>query len=40
MTTYIPNYGSELEDVGDCDDNFVKLPLSNNIRGKKPISRK
>ncbi|OEL37949.1 hypothetical protein BAE44_0001036 [Dichanthelium oligosanthes] len=22
----------ELEDVGDCDDNFVKLPLSNNIR--------
>ena len=27
----------DVEDVGDCDDNFVKAPLSNNITGNHPI---
>jgi len=38
MTTYISTYNSELEDIGDCDDNFVKPPLSNK-RGNRPMPR-
>jgi len=42
MTTYISTYNSELEDIGDCDDNFVKPPLSNKRadhkkRGKRAL---
>ena len=40
MNTYIPAYGSELEDVGDCDDNFVERPISNNKTGKScPVTK-
>lgn len=37
MTIYISTYSSDIEDGGDCDDNFVKAPLSNNITGNDPI---
>jgi hypothetical protein len=35
MNTYILIYSSELdEDVGGCDDNFVKLTFSNDKTGE------
>jgi hypothetical protein len=39
MTAYLSTYSSDLEDVDDCDDNFVKLPLPKNKTGKPPIAR-
>ncbi|KAL6614101.1 hypothetical protein ACP70R_036371 [Stipagrostis hirtigluma subsp. patula] len=30
MASHISTYSSDVEDAGDCDDNFVNPPLSNN----------
>ena len=39
MIIYISIYSSDIEDAGDCNDNLVKAPSSNNVTGNHSVMK-